>query len=79
LRDWTDKEGNRRRTAEVIAENLYFCGSRAESGSSDGGAYRPRYDDSDAPAIDVGYDIPPSGMPASDFASLSEDDGTLPF
>lgn len=24
LRSWTDKEGNKRRTAEVLAENLYF-------------------------------------------------------
>ena len=24
IRNWTDKEGNKRRTAEVIAENVYF-------------------------------------------------------
>ena len=24
IRDWTDREGNRRRTAEVVASNIYF-------------------------------------------------------
>lgn len=25
LRDWTDKEGNKRRTAEIVADSIYFC------------------------------------------------------
>lgn len=24
LRDWTDKDGNKRKTAEVVADNVYF-------------------------------------------------------
>lgn len=28
LRDWTDKDGNKRRTAEVIAESVYFGESK---------------------------------------------------
>ena len=32
IRDWTDKAGNRRTTAEVVAENVYFADSkRSES------------------------------------------------
>lgn len=31
IRDWTDKEGNKRRTAEVIAENVYFGDSKHET------------------------------------------------
>ena len=32
IRDWTDKEGGRRRSAEVVAENIYFGDSkRAEA------------------------------------------------
>ena len=27
IRDWTDREGGRRRTAEVVASNIYFGGS----------------------------------------------------
>ena len=38
IRDWTDKEGNKRRTAEVIAESVYFGDSRKDG---DGGAYAP--------------------------------------
>lgn len=30
IRDWTDKEGNKRRTAEVIAENVYFGDSKRD-------------------------------------------------
>ena len=31
IRSWTDKEGNKRRTAEVIADNVYFGGSKSNS------------------------------------------------
>ena len=36
IRSWTDKDGNKRRTAEVVADNVYFGDSRREgdSGSS---------------------------------------------
>lgn len=30
IREWTDKEGNKRRNAEVHAENVYFCDSKSE-------------------------------------------------
>lgn len=29
LRDWTDKDGNKRRTTEVIVENIYFGDSKS--------------------------------------------------
>lgn len=28
LRDWTDKDGNKRRSAEVVADNVYFGDSK---------------------------------------------------
>ena len=28
MRDWTDKDGNKRVSAEVVADNVYFCGSK---------------------------------------------------
>ena len=31
IRDWQDKDGNKRRSAEVIAENVYFCESKKQS------------------------------------------------
>ena len=31
LRDWTDKDGNKRRTAEVLADSIYFADSRKDA------------------------------------------------
>lgn len=47
MRDWTDKDGNKRRSAEVVADNVYFGDSKrdAESvggySSGYGGGYHP--------------------------------------
>jgi single-strand DNA-binding protein len=30
MRDWTDKEGNKRRSAEVVADNVYFGDSKRD-------------------------------------------------
>lgn len=68
IRDWTDKEGNKRRSAEVIAESVYFGDSRKDG---DGGAYAP----SAAPASG-GYSAPSGG---DQFAELTDDDGEFPF
>lgn len=38
IRDWTDKDGNKRRNAEVVADNVYFGDSKKE-GDSSGGSY----------------------------------------
>lgn len=63
LRDWTDRDGNKRRTAEVLAEHVYFGDSKRDAES--GGAYTP-------PPAEPG-----SG--GAEFAELTEDDGELPF
>ena len=34
-RDWTDKEGNKRRTTEIIANNVYFGDSKPATQSED--------------------------------------------
>lgn len=31
LRDWTDRDGNKRRSAEVLAESVYFADSKRDS------------------------------------------------
>lgn len=38
IRAWTDKDGNKRRSAEVIADNVYF-GDSKKSESGDAGSY----------------------------------------
>ena len=85
IRNWTDKDGNKRRTAEVVADNCYFGDSKrdGDSGSSYGGntyggnSYGNAYS---APAGGNygGYSAPASA-PASDFAMLEDDDAQLPF
>ena len=81
IRSWTDKDGNKRRTAEVVADNVYFGESRRsnEGNSSYGGnTYGGNsYAAPAAPAYGGGYSAP--AAPASDFAMLSDDDAQLPF
>ncbi len=69
IRSWTDKDGNKRRTAEIVADNVYFGDSKreGESGNSFGAA----------PASFGGYAT--ASSPASDFAMLDDDDAQLPF
>lgn len=35
IRSWTDKDGNKRRTAEVVAENIYFGEAKTSSSKFD--------------------------------------------
>lgn len=73
IRNWTDKEGNKRRSAEVVADNVYFGDSKRDTGSSD--SYS-------APANNFGYAAPAAPAapaPASDFSMIEDDDSQLPF
>lgn len=36
IRDWTDREGNKRRTAEVVAENVYFGDTKKDDNAKTG-------------------------------------------
>ena len=86
IRGWTDKEGNKRRTAEVVADNVYFGESKR---SSDGGSYSNgnsyggnsyggnTYSAPAAPSY--GNYAAPAANSASDFAMLDDDDAQLPF
>ena len=85
IRNWNDKEGNKRRSAEVIAENVYFGDSKRDSadgsygnasygGNSYGNA--PAY--GSAPATNA-YSAPAAPAPASDFSMIEDDDSQLPF
>ena len=76
IRDWTDKDGNKRRSAEVVADNVYFGDSKRDAESA--GPYSGGYS-----APSCGRSPAPSGFGAPDmgdqFAELSDDDGELPF
>ena len=36
IRDWTDRDGGKRRSAEIVVENIYFGESRRRDGGNDG-------------------------------------------
>ena len=91
MREWTDKEGNRRTTAEVVADSVYFGDSKRDgdgqgsySGNNgygggsyggQGGSYG-RPAPSGPPAPAADYGIPSGG---DQLAELADDDGDLPF
>lgn len=71
IREWTDKEGGKRRSAEVVADNVYFAESkksRDESSSSSG------YHSQGSYSAPTPFDTDSSG-----FSELDGDDGDLPF
>lgn len=71
MRDWTDKDGNKRTAAEVVADNVYFGDSKKESEPGCNSGYN-----SDSAPAPSGYGAP-NGV--DQFAELSDDDGELPF
>ena len=68
LRDWTDKNGQKRRTAEILVNSVYFCGSKESGTQASSGA-------------DNGYSAPAYQAPApvANFAELDGEDEQLPF
>ena len=92
MRDYTDRDGNRRVAAEVVADNVYFGDSKRDgdggyqsSGYASGGGYSGGYASGGyaspaapaAPAAPSGYGAPALG--GDQCAELSDDDGELPF
>ena len=68
IRDWTDRDNNKCRSAEVVVDNIYFGESK-----------RSR-DTSAAPAAHAalgGFDAPAAR--SNSFADLDDGDGELPF
>lgn len=63
IRDWTDKAGNKRTTAEVVADNVYFADSkRSESNDNQKENFNAL-----------------SGRMSDDFVPISEEGGEIPF
>lgn len=91
IRTWKDKDGNNRKTAEVIADHVYFGDSKPEGNQGGysapaGGYSNPGY--TNYGQQNNGYGGNQSGYgggcaapaaPASDFAMLDDNDGQLPF
>ena len=63
IRSWTDKDGNKRRTAEVVVDGVYFADSNKDTQNGNTGA-QPQQQ--------------PQARP-QDFAFIDGDDDKLPF
>ena len=68
MRKWTDKDGNKRVSAEVVADNVYFGDSKKEASSGDSYGANPYL-----------AAVTPNTDPAQDFAMLDDDGEQLPF
>ena len=64
LREWTDRDGNKRTSAEVVADRIYFGESR-RGGVQDAEGFNP-----------AGK---PVNVSAETFTELADSDGELPF
>lgn len=71
IRSYTDKDGNKRTAAEVVADHCYFGGGKQDTDGQSGGSqaqsqgtYQPPY-------------MPPE--PGNNFPMLEDDDEKLPF
>lgn len=70
IRTWTDKEGNNRRSAEIVADNVYFGDSKQDGQR----AATPAGGVAVAPMAAAGVTVVPP-----QFAELEDNDDQLPF
>lgn len=66
IRDYTNKDGQKRRVAEIVADNIYFGDSKRDN-DGDGAAYN------DSPSYADGYGA------GNDWREIDEGDGECPF
>ena len=69
IRDYTDRDGNKRRVAEVVADNVYFGDSKTDGGN--------RANNTTSYSAPSGYGTTMGRQ--SDFAEIGEEDSDLPF
>lgn len=66
IRKYTDKDGNNRRAAEIVADNVYFGDSKKDGAANTTATPANNY-------------VPPVQPDSGDFALLDDDDAQLPF
>lgn len=67
--NFTDKDGNKRKSVQVVANNVSFCGSKNESGNNTYAAAKP----DSAPAVSY------QSADAGSFSVLPDDNQGFPF
>ena len=68
IRDWTDKENVKRRSAEVVADNVYFTESKKSRDGSGSSSAKEDFGTGGMTPVD-----------SSDFTEIDMDDDDLPF
>lgn len=68
IRSWTDKDGNKRKTAEIVADNVYFGDSKKETEQQCVGFVKAD-----------GFAGGEPEYKQNDFATLEGEDASLPF
>ena len=63
IRSWNDKDGNKRKTAEIVADNVYFGDSKSDTSNQNNGY--------------TGF-VKSKNVPGA-FATIEEEDARLPF
>ncbi len=86
-RSWDDKDGKRQYSTEVVVDEAYFTGSRAESGTQGNGGFGGDF--SQQPAFNAPQSsVPAGGMEPNfgngdfdemDFANIDGSEDDLPF
>ena len=69
IRDWTDKDDNKRRSSEVVVDNIYFCEKKRDGAGVSGTTASAAFEESYREAASA----------PNAFAELDTDDGELPF
>ncbi len=78
MRDWTDRDGNKRTSAEVVADSVYFGDSKRDGENGRDAGYSRGNDDYNR---GNSYDNRSASAPAqtNPFQEMGDDDGELPF
>lgn len=71
LRDWKDRDGKNRRSAEIVADNVYFGDSKSKEQEP------PEVFHGDADGFPSSSGLPQGFVP--DFGAVDGSDGDLPF
>ena len=80
-RNYEDRNGNKRTAVEIVADNISFCGSKAETGAGGQNAGAPAPSGNPAPPVPAyqqGSVVGVSNATPDDFSQVEMDD-ELPF
>lgn len=82
-RQWEDNDGHRRKTVEIVADRLHFCGTKPKETTPAAAEVRmppaaPARTHEYGPRDQL-YELPPSGYGGNEFAAITGEDDDLPF